>query len=79
MANFHYEWWTVKIKSEAGTYMWEFKAKSKEHAMKQIKKEVEITNSEKNQSKDFWHRKARIINVYWETLSLDRIGYQRLS
>ncbi|WP_458397844.1 hypothetical protein [Anaerotignum sp.] len=73
-----YEWWTVKIQDEAGTLTWEFKGKSKESVIKQIQKEVQDTNSEANAMLDVWHRKPRIIKVFWETLTLDRIGYQRI-
>lgn len=73
----HYEWWTVKITDESGSNTWELKATSKENAIKQIEKEVSFTNSEKNLKADFWHRKARILKVDWESLQLDRIGYQR--
>lgn len=78
-ASFNYEWWTVSIKDQSGTNEWEFKGKSKEHVVRQIEKEIADTNSEKNRAKDYWHRKPAIIEVYWDTLKLDRIGYQRLS
>ena len=79
MASFNYEWWTVSIKDQSGTNTWEFKGKSKEHIVRRIEKEIADTNSEKNLAKDCWHRKPAIIEVYWDTLKLDRIGYQRLS
>lgn len=79
MSSFNYEWWTVKIQDEAGTLTWEFKGRSKENVIKQIQKEVKDSNSEANAMRDVFHRKAKIIKVFWETLKLDRIGYQRES
>lgn len=73
MATFNYEWWTIEIRYTNGTYTCEFKGKNKENIIRQIKKEVKDTNSGK---KGFC---AQVIEVYWETLKLDRIGYQRLS
>ena len=78
MASFHYEWWTVEITDQAGTLVWEFKGKSKESVIRQINKEVQDTNSEENQQRDMLHRRARILNVNWDSLKLDRTGYQRL-
>lgn len=77
MASFHYEWWTVDIKTETGTVTWEFKGKSKDHVVRQIKSEIKDSNSEKNQARIVWERKQKIIEVYWDTLKLDRTGYQR--
>jgi hypothetical protein len=73
MKKFNFEWWTVKIRFTNGTVTCEYKAKNKENAIRQIKKDVKDTNSGK---KGFC---PHIIEVYWETLELDRIGYQRLS
>lgn len=73
MANFHYEWWTVSIKSTTGVETWEFKGKNKENVIRQIKKEVEAVNGGK---RGFV---PQIVEVYWNTLKLDRIGFQRLS
>ena len=78
-ASFNYEWWTVEITDEAGTLTWEFKGKNREGVVRQVEKAVKDSNSEENQRKDVWHRKPRIIGVNWETLKLDRTGYQRLS
>lgn len=77
MGQFQYEWWTVSIKDQTGTNVWEFKAKSKDHAVKQIQWMVKYSNSEANLNQDCWHRRPRIVEVYWETLALDRKGYQR--
>lgn len=78
MASFKYEWWTVKIQDEAGISTCEFKGRSKENVIKQIQKEVQDSNSETNFMRDVWHRKPKIIKVFWETLTLERIGYQRI-
>ena len=77
MGKFQYEWWTVSIKDQTGTNVWEFKAKSKDHAVRQIKWMDKFTNSLENLNQDCWHRRPRIIEVYWDTLTLDRKGYQR--
>lgn len=75
--SFNYEWWTVEVKEPAGKIRMEFKGKSKESVVRQIKKYVKYTNSDENLFKDVWHRQARILEVYWDTLTLDRVGYQR--
>jgi len=73
MVNFHYEWWAVSIKATTGVDTWEFKGKTKENIIRQIKKEVKAINSGK---RGFV---PQIVEVYWDTLTLDRIGFQRLS
>ena len=77
MSQYHYEWWDVVITDESGTMTWEFKAKDKEHVIARIKEAIRDTNSDVNQARDFWHRRPRILNVQWDTLTLDRVGYQR--
>ena len=62
-SGFNYEWWTVRVKERTGILTWEFKGKNKDHIIKQIQKEM---------------KKGDILEVYWDTLTLDRIGYQRL-
>ena len=79
MSKFNYEWWVVDIRTPVGIYPCEFKGKDREHVIKQIEKEVRFTNSEKNLSAPFWSRRNQILEVYWDTLKLDRTGYQRLS
>lgn len=79
MAEFNYEWWTVEIKYACGTMTTEFKGKSKDHVIKQIERFVKKSNSEKEQSKPIWFRPNLVIEVHWDTLKLDRIGYQRLN
>ena len=76
MAGFEYEWWTVDITTEGGRCGCEFKGKNKENVIRQIEKEIEFTNSERNLSKGFM-REPRIITVHWDTLELDRKGYAR--
>lgn len=73
MVNFNYEWWTVSIKSTTGVDTWEFKGKNRENIIRQITKEVKAVNSVK---RGFV---PQIVEVYWNTLKLDRIGFQRLS
>lgn len=60
MNSFEYEWWNIKAKEPAGIYTLEVKAKNKENAIKQFKR-------------DF----PDVIEFFWETLTLDRKGYQR--
>ena len=60
MGSFNYEWWNVEARELTGRYTLEVKAKNKENAIKQFKK-------------DF----PDVIEFYWETLTLDRKGYQR--
>lgn len=79
MSSFNYEWWTVRATLATGPITLEFKAKNKDHAVKQILKEYRDSNSAKNLEADFWHRKDRIVDIHWDTLTLDRVGYQRMS
>lgn len=76
--SFQYQWWTVDVQYPHGRLATEFKGKSKDHVIKQIKKWVSDCNSEKSQSKPFWVRPSQVIEVFWDTLVLDRTGYQRL-
>ena len=77
MASFHYEWWDVDVLETAGRMTLEVKAKTKEGAVKQIEKWVTYTRSEENAKKPWYKRANEIICVYWETLTLDRVGHQR--
>lgn len=79
MSNFHYEWWTVRILDTTGWCTWEFKGKNRENVVRQINAEVSDTNSKENTTRPFWKRKPKIIKVDWDSLTLDRVGYQRLS
>ena len=77
MAKFNYEHWTVEITDEAGTTTWEFKGKDKDHVIKQIMKEVADSNSEQNLNRTMWQRKPMIKSVNWDSMLLDRTGYNR--
>lgn len=73
MAQFQYQWWTVEAREATGRIVWEIKAKSKDGAVKQIKKIAA--------QHDAFIQKARPdfkTEVFWDTLTLDRTGYQRL-
>lgn len=78
MSSFQYEWWTVRIQEPTGQYLMEFKGKNKETVIRQINKYVAETNSQKNLAKPWWERKSPIQEVFWDTLKLDHVGYQRL-
>lgn len=64
MGSFQYEWWDIDIRYVHGMCTTEFKGKNKENIIRQIKKEMENDDT--------------IVEVFWETLHLDRKGYQRL-
>lgn len=75
--SFQYEWWTVQMTVEGnGVMTAEYKGKSRDHVIRQIEKEIAFTNSEKNLSAG-WKRQSRILDVFWNTLTLDRVGHQR--
>ena len=74
---FQYEWWTVDVLLGVGRMTAEFKARDKKHVIKQIKREVEKSNSPENLAKPWYEMEQPIKEVYWETLKLDRVGYQR--
>lgn len=73
MGKFEYEWWHVDIKVATGKYTYEFKAKSKDGAVKQIKKYEKEHNDEVRRVRPDFKTE-----VFWDTLHLDRKGYQRL-
>lgn len=79
MANFNYEWWTVDVKTPVGVITMEFKGKDRAHVVKQIEKEVRYSNSNENLTLHWTEQHNQILEVYWDTLTLDRVGYQRLS
>lgn len=79
MAQFHFEWWTVDLLLDTGRTTAEYKGRSKEHVIRQIKSEVKKSNSAENLSAPWFKRMNQIKEVYWDTLQIDRIGYQRLS
>lgn len=72
MNNFEYEWWDIDIKDQTGVMTWEFRAKNKENAIKQIKAEVTKINSGKVPFA------PKILEIYWDTMVLDHKGFQRL-
>lgn len=78
MGSFEYEWWTVSIRFPAGVCVCEYKGKSKESVIRQINREIKQSNSKENLELPIWKQKQQILQVYWETLKLDRKGYQRL-
>lgn len=77
MSNFHYEWWTVRAKELTGWITYECKGKNKESVIKQIKRAYAESNSKENLEKPILFQKPRIVEVDWDSLTLDRIGYQR--
>lgn len=80
MASFNYEWYTVDVLEATGRCTWEVKAKNAENAAKQIRKEAEIkTKAAHDETLPWWKRGGEVIEIYWDTMKLDRIGYQRMS
>lgn len=77
MGNFQYEYYLIDIRYDIGKMTTEFKGKSKEHVIKQIQKEFNFTNSEKNLSQPCWKRQNQMKEIFWDTLRLDRTGYSR--
>ena len=77
MKSFHYEWYTVDIRTESGILTYEFKGRSRDSVIRQINKRAEYTNSDKNLSQSWLYREARMLEIFWDTLTLDRTGYQR--
>ena len=73
--NFEYEWWTVQIRFATGVQKCVYKGKSKELVVKQIEREVKKSNSPENLAT---MRYMPIKEVFWDTLTLDHKGYQRL-
>lgn len=72
MGKFQYEWWTVEAREATGKCTWEVKARSKDGAVRQIEKMAEAHDLEvQGVRPDFCTK------IFWETLSLDRTGYQR--
>lgn len=79
MSNFQYEWWTVDIIYTTGKVTTEFKGKSREHIIHHIERYVIKRNKEFNDSSlPWWKRGEGVKEVLWDTLKLDRVGYQRL-
>lgn len=72
MGNFQYEWYTVDMIQATGRVTVEVKAKSKAGAIKQIEKMAK-------EHDEFVQvvRPDFSTEVLWDTLTLDRKGYQR--
>ena len=66
---YHYQNWLIKITTESGTDVWEFKAKSKEHVIRQIKREQRFRDSEKNLNQPWFYRQPRILSINWDSLT----------
>ncbi len=73
MSAFQFQWWTVEVREATGKMGWEVKAKTKENAIKAIKKRAK-EHDEFVQK----HRPDFQTEIYWDTLTLDRDGYQRM-
>lgn len=71
--NFQYEWWNVEVQEATGKTTWEVKAKNEEGAKKQFNKMAKQHN-------DFIQKVRPDFNttILWNTLKLDRKGYQRI-
>lgn len=77
--SFQYEWWTVDVLYTTGLACTEFKGKSKEHIIRQIEKWAANRNRKFNDtSLPWWERGCGVKEIRWDTLKLDRVGYQRL-
>lgn len=72
MGIFEYEWWTVDVILATGRISFETKAKDKDHAVKQILRMAKGHDKEVQAVRPEFKTK-----ILWETLSLDRKGYQR--
>lgn len=80
MSTTHYEWWTVDVIETSGKVTWEIKCKSEEHAKKQIIARMKKQNKRaEDESLPGYLRCGKVLEVCWDTLTLDRVGYQRLS
>lgn len=71
--SFEYEWWTVEVQEATGKYKWEVKAKNRSNAEKQILKWAKEHDEEVNRVRPDFKT-----TIYWDTMVLDRKGYQRL-
>ena len=72
MGNFQYEWWTVEAREATGLITWEVKAKNRGNAEKQFRQMAKEHDAFiQSRRPDF-----RTV-VFWETMKVDRIGYQR--
>ena len=79
MSEKHFEWWLVDVLETSGKITWEIKCKSEEHAKKQIIARVKKQNKiADDTTAPVWKRSGKVIEVFWNTLKIDRIGYQRI-
>ena len=69
---FQFEWWDVEIKEATGQITLEVKARNKDGAIKQIKKIAEKHDKDVQAVRPDFHTE-----ILWDTLTLDRKGYQR--
>lgn len=72
MGRFQFEWWTVDAQEATGRITWEIKARNKDGAIKQIEKMAKAHDDFVRKSRSDFHT-----IVFWDTLTLDRKGYQR--
>lgn len=76
----HYTWYTIDVIEQTGLVRWEVKALNEDHAIRQIKDRVREQNLRaENTYLPVLIRGGRVLEVLWDTLQVDRIGYQRLS
>lgn len=80
MTNYHYGWWTVDVVETTGRITWEIKGKTKESVIRQIKAQVRKQNKKaEDETLHVLFRPGKVLEVLWDTLELDRVGYQRIS
>ena len=72
MGQFQYEWWTVSVREATGVVVWEMKSRNKDAAIKQIKRMAKKHDEFIQQRRPDFRTE-----VFWDTLTLDRTGYQR--
>ena len=79
MTNYHYEWWTVDVVETSGRCTWEIKGKTKENVIRQITTQVRRQNRKADdETLHVLFRPGKVLEVLWDTLELDRVGYQRI-
>jgi hypothetical protein len=72
MGQFQFEWWNIDIREATGRITLEIKAKNKDGAIKQIKRYAKKHDEEVQVVRPDFHTE-----IYWDTLTLNRKGYQR--
>ena len=63
MKTFNYEWWTVEVRFPCGTMTCEYKGKSKESVIRQIKKDFKDTNSQENLNAPWWEYRNQMVEI----------------